>query len=173
MADAYYGTVAGADAYHQARGNAAWAAAAEADKEAALARASAYIDGLGTQQPVSGCVLVFPGKKAGGRAQALQWPRSGAVDRDGEPVPADEVPREVEQATYEAALRELLKPGSLNPDYVATTAVKRAKVGPLETEFFGPADGAEQPNKPFVGVINDLLVPIMVLRCPMPAVFTV
>lgn len=65
MAD-YYGTVAGADAYHQARGNAAWAAAAEADKEAALARASAYIDGLGTQQPVSGCVLVFPGKKAGG-----------------------------------------------------------------------------------------------------------
>ncbi|MEB5104449.1 DnaT-like ssDNA-binding protein [Pseudomonas aeruginosa] len=88
-------------------------------------------------------------------------------------MPADEVPREVEQATYEAALRELLKPGSLNPDYVATTAVKRAKVGPLETEFFGPADGAEQPNKPFVGVINDLLVPIMVLRCPMPAVFTV
>ncbi|TEB83700.1 DnaT-like ssDNA-binding protein [Pseudomonas aeruginosa] len=172
MAD-YYGTVAGADAYHQARGNAAWAAAAEADKEAALARASAYIDGLGTQQPVSGCVLVFPGKKAGGRAQALQWPRAGAVDRDGGPIPADEVPREVEQATYEAALRELLKPGSLNPDYVATTAVKRAKVGPLETEFFGPTDGDEQPNKPFVGIINDLLVPIMVLRCPMPAVFTV
>ena len=111
----------------------------------------------------------FLARKPGGEPKRCK----GAIDREGEPVPADEVPREVEQATYEAALRELLKPGSLNPDYVATTAVKRAKVGPLETEFFGPAEGDEQPNKPFVGVINDLLAPIMVLRCPMPAVFTV
>ncbi|MFF3704698.1 DnaT-like ssDNA-binding protein [Pseudomonas qingdaonensis] len=172
MAD-YYGTVAGADAYHQARGNAAWAAATEADKEAALARASAYIDGLGTQLPTTGCILSFPGRKVGGRAQARQWPRDGATDRNGDPIDAGSVPREVEQAVYEGALRELVKPGSLNPDYVASKAVKRAKVGPLETEFFGPEDGEAQPNKPVIGIINDILAPIMVLRCPLPAVVVV
>ncbi|WP_370599560.1 DnaT-like ssDNA-binding protein [Pseudomonas nitroreducens] len=171
MAD-FYGTVAGADAYHQARGNAAWTGTDEA-KTAALTRASAYIDGLGTQMPVTQCVLVFPGKKVGGRGQALQWPRTGAVDREGDPIDAGSVPTEVEQATYEAALRELVKPGSLNPDYVATTAVKRAKVGPLETEFFGPAEGDDQPNKPYVGIINDILAPIMAWRCPCPGVATV
>lgn len=172
MAD-YYGTVAGADAYHLARGNAAWAAATEQAKEAALARASAYIDGVGTQLPTAGCVLSFPGHKTGGRAQGLQWPRANASDRSGEPIPDSEVPREIEQATYEAALREIVKPGSLNPDYVASKAVKRAKVGPLETEFFGPDDGASQPNKPVIGMINDILGPIMVLRCPLPYVVTV
>ena len=171
MAD-FYGTVADADAYHLARANTAWTGTTEA-KEAALTRASAYIDGLGTKLPTTECVLAFPGKKAGGRAQALQWPRMDAADREGETIPADEVPREVENATYEAALRELLKPGSLNPDYVATMAVKKAKVGPLETEFFGPAEGDQQPNKPFVGTISDILAPIMVWRCPMPGVVTV
>lgn len=172
MAD-YYGTVAGADAYHSARGNAAWAAATEQAKEEALARASAYIDGIGTQLPTTGCVLSFPGRKAGGRSQALQWPRTGAVDRSGDPIPDGEVPREIEQATYEGALRELVKPGSLNPDYIASMAIKRAKVGPLETEFFGPEDGDDQPNKPVIGMINSILGPIMILRCPLPFVVTV
>lgn len=169
----FYGTVEGADAYHLARGNAAWAAATEQAKQGALTRASAYIDGVGTQLPTTGCTLVFPGRKTGGRAQPLQWPRSGAVDRDGDAIPAEEVPREVEQAVYEGALRELAKPGSLNPDYVASKAVKRAKVGPLDTEFFGPEDVDGQPNKPVVGIINDILTPIMVLRCPLPAVVVV
>ncbi|MDF2490617.1 MAG: hypothetical protein K0S77_3239 [Pseudomonas sp.] len=169
----YYGTVEGADAYQEARGNAAWAAATEQAKQGALARASAYIDGLGTQIPTSGCVLAFPGRKTGGRAQVRQWPRSGATDRDGYEISADDVPREVELAAYEAAAREQAKPGSLNPDYVASKAVKSAKVGPLDTEFFGPSDVDGQPNKPIVGVVNDILAPIMVLRCPMPAVVVV
>ena len=172
MAD-YYGTVEGADAYQEARGNAAWAAATEQAKQGALARASAYIDGLGVQIPTSGCVLSFPGRKTGGRSQDLQWPRSGAADRDGYEIPADEVPREVVLATYEAAAREQAKPGSLNPDYVASKAVKSAKVGPLDTEFFGSSDVEGQPNKPVVGVISDILAPIMILRCPLPAVVVV
>jgi hypothetical protein len=171
MAD-FYGSVAGADAYHEARGNTAWTGTDE-QKEAALTRASAYIDGLGTQVPITQCVQVFPGKKVGGRSQTLQWPRSGAVDSEGDAIDPASVPIEVEQATYEAALRELVKPGSLNPDYVSTSAVKRAKVGPLETEFFGPAEGDDQPNKPYVGIINDILAPIMVWRCPCPGVATV
>ena len=52
-------------------------------------------------------------------------------------------------------------------------AIKRAKVGPLETEFFGPEDGDEQPNKPVIGMINSILGPIMILRCPLPFVVTV
>lgn len=171
MAD-YYGTVAGADAYHQERGNAAWTGSDEA-KAAALTRASAYIDGLGAQLPVTQCVLVFPGKKVGGRGQALQWPRTGAIDREGDPIDPNSVPTEVEQATYESALRELVKPGSLNPDYIASMAVKSATVGPLKTEFFGPAEGDDQPNKPYVGIISDILAPIMAWRCPCPGVATV
>lgn len=168
----FYGTVAAADAYHAARGNTAWTGDDMA-KQAALARASAYIDGLGTQLPSTGCALSFPGRKAGGRGQALQWPRVGAEDRDGYPIDAESVPGEIEQAVYEGALRELAKPGSLNPDYIASKAVKRAKVGPLETEFFGPEATEGQPNKPVVGIINDILAPIMVLRCPLPAVVVV
>lgn len=169
----FYGSVAGADAYHSARANAAWTGSDEA-KQAALIRASAYIDGKYQQQNSCGrWESMFSGVKTGGRAQELQWPRTGATDNEGAAIPPDEVPAEIERATYEAALRELVKPGSLNPDYVASKAVKRAKVGPLETEFFGPEDVDGQPNKPVVGIINDILAPIMVLRCPLPAVVVV
>jgi len=161
----FYGTLAEADAYHAARGNTSWAAASEPDKQAALVRASWYVDGMvGLPVPnTKGCVYLFPGRKVASD-QALQWPRSGAVDRMGEPVPADSVPRAVEYATYEGALRELAAPGSLNPDFVATQVVKREKVGPLEQEFAVSADGSNA--RPVIGMIDALLYPLLVRRCP-------
>ncbi|WP_236248314.1 DnaT-like ssDNA-binding protein [Pseudomonas mosselii] len=173
--DDYYGTVAGADAYHLARGNAAWAAATDEEKQAALVRASGYVDGMVGQQAsnaTAGCVYVFPGLKAGGYSQALQWPRTGAVDRMGDQVPSDIVPAAIEQATYEAAAREHATPGSLNPDFVPSQVVQREKVGPLEQEF-AVAKNGNPSIRPVIGVIDSLLYPLLVVRCPAPAVYVV
>ena len=166
MAD-YYGTEAGADDYHDARGNTAWAAGSSPDKLAALTRASQYIDGRGQCDGLS----LFPGTKTGGRAQVLVWPRTGAVDWSGAAILPDEVPVEVQFATYEAALRELAAPGSLNPDYVPAQQVKREKVDVLETEYVGAAEGVN-PVRPVVSVVMDMLAPVMT-PCVSPAIYTV
>lgn len=158
----FYGAVAGADAYHADRANTAWAGDDTA-KQAALIRASAYIDGKYQQQTNCGrWESMFSGSKAGGRNQTLQWPRKNAFDSDGEPIPDTEVPVEIEQAAYEASLRELVAPGSLSPDYVASSAIKRQKVDVLEIEYQIPAtaDGSV-PTRPIVTVIDELVAPLL------------
>lgn len=162
----YYGTLAAADAYFAARENTAWAAGSEADKQAALIRASGYIDGMvGLPVPATkSCVYVLPGKKAGGYEQLLQWPRTDAVDRLGEKIPGGVIPVAVEYATYQAAVRELASPGSLNPDFVASQIVQREKVGPLETEYAVSKNGSPS-NRPVIGDIDALLYPYLVVRC--------
>jgi hypothetical protein len=124
MAD-FYGTLAGALAYHDARGNAAWAASPDPLRTAALIRATTFIDGYRGR---------FSGYKAGLREQALEWPRIGASDAMGWAIPDDAIPIEIEQATYEAALRELAKPGALSPDLTPAIRMKRVKAGTVETE---------------------------------------
>lgn len=163
MATDFYGSVAAADAYHAARGNTAWIGTSEA-KQAALIRASAYIDGTYYNR--------FSGSKVGGRAQTLQWPRTGATDADGNAVAADSVPTEVEQATYEAVLRELAKPGSLRPDYVAASTVKRVKVDVLEKEYAVSSAGGPADVTPVIGVIDAILAPLLT-RWVGPAVLVV
>ncbi|MGV6394516.1 DnaT-like ssDNA-binding protein [Pseudomonas caspiana] len=170
----FYGSVADADAYHLARANAAWVGD-ETAKQAALIRASAYIDGRYRKQLPSGVwVSLFPGTKTAGRSQSLEWPRTDAADYEDHPLAADEVPVEVERAAYEAAIRELASPGSLSPDYVASQTVKREKVGPIETEFattaaFAGADAV----RPVIRIIDEIIAPVLVARYMLPAVFTV
>lgn len=127
-----YGDLEGAQAYHEARGNSAWLAVGVTDElhTAALTRATSWVDGYRSR---------FPGRKVEGRSQELEWPRIDAVDADGEDIADDEIPVEIEQATYEAALRELVEPGSLSPDLERGGAVKRLKAGSVELEY---ADGA-------------------------------
>jgi SLT domain-containing protein len=158
----FYGSVSAADAYHEARANSAWAGD-NAAKQAALIRASAYIDGKYQAQNSCGrWESLFSGAKTGGRAQSLQWPRTGATDNEGHAIPADEVPIEIEQATYQAALREIVLPGSLSPDYVASQTIKREKVGPLETEF-AVSDSASGAGsvRPVITVVDELLAPLL------------
>lgn len=155
MASPHYGTREEADTYFDARGTTAWAQAAEADRDAALVRASSYIDGRYRDR--------FPGRKAVGRAQPLEWPRLNAVDVSGEAIGADEVPAEVVSATYEAALREVVAVGSLSPDFLASQVVtsKRVKAGPVETETsFGDVGGAAGA-RPVFAVIDDLLAGLL------------
>ncbi|MED7670195.1 hypothetical protein GXB78_23605 [Pseudomonas moraviensis subsp. stanleyae] len=170
----FYGTVAAADAYHAARANAAWTGD-DVAKQAALLRASVYIDGRYRKLLASGVwQSLFPGVKTEGRGQAREWPRTGAEDYEGHAIPSDQVPVEVEQATYEAALRELVEPGSLSPDFVAASTVKRQKVGPIEEEFSvaAGADGAASV-RPVISIIDEMIAPVLVARYTLPAVFVV
>lgn len=164
MAD-HYGTVPEADAYHLARGNTEWAGT-EAEKLAALVRASQYVDGLAGQTSSAGCVYQWPGVKTGGREQRLAWPRQGATDSDGFPLDKEEVPAEVEDATYEAALRELVSPGSLLPDYdpLQSSIIKREKVDVLETEYAVPTLNDPNALRPIFGQVLAILAPVLECR---------
>ncbi|MFV1944136.1 DnaT-like ssDNA-binding protein [Pseudomonas luteola] len=169
----FYGSVADADSYHQTRGNTGWTGE-DAAKQAALIRASAYIDSKYRKKFTSGrWMSLFPGTKTGGRGQALEWPRTDAQDYEGNKIPSDEIPAEVQQATYEAALRELSSPGSLSPDYVPSKLVKRQKVDVIEREFFEPGELGSAPSTPVVSVIDNLIAPVLIARYELPGVMVV
>lgn len=122
-----YVSVADAATYLAARGDTTWAAAATADKEAALRRATAAIDGRYGQQ--------FPGTRLRNRLQALEWPRADADDVENYPIAADAVPVEVKNATCEAALVELGTPGAMMPTVQRDDLLKRVKAGSVEVEY--------------------------------------
>lgn len=156
---ANYGTEAGFAAYADSTGQTPSAGAVLP----ALVRASAYIDGK--------YGLRFSGVRTGGFDQALAWPRTGAVTSEGFIVPTDAIPVAVEYATYEAALREIASPGSLSPDYVASSALKREKVDVIEIEYAVSSTLSAADVRPVVTVIDEMLAGL--LYRPVPAVFIV
>lgn len=114
-------SVAAADAYHLARGNAAWAALANDAKEAALIRATDYLGGTYGQR--------WKGYRVSAE-QTLDWPRYD-VAVNGYPVDSGIVPAAVANACAELALR-----ASTGPLTVDVGRLKsRVKVGPIETEY--------------------------------------
>lgn len=133
-----YGTLAASKTYHAERGNTAWAAASDAALDILLLVASEFVDNnYGSS---------FPGWKKDLRTQERQWPRYDAFDIDDNFIPSDVIPIEVERATYEAALKELASPGTLNPDIDYTARRQSVAVSgavsvtyadlPLRQEFF-------------------------------------
>jgi hypothetical protein len=170
---AIYGTLADANAYHTARGNTAWTGT-DVVKLAALERGTDYIDGRYRWQTCGRWQSMFPGERTDGRAQEREWPRTGAEDYDGNAIPDDEVPVEVENATYEAALRELVTPGSLSPDFVPSGQVIKEKVGPIEVGYASPKATANQlPNRPIIPTIDEIIAPVVFRPACLPAVFVV
>ena len=148
-----YGTLADSKTYHAERGNTAWAAATDAALTIALLRGSEYVDFMFRDS--------FPGTKTGERAQLREWPREWAWDQDGNSIGPTVIPIEVEHATYEAALRELVSPGSLLPDVVTGQQILKASVeGAVSVEYAGAAVG---PNamRPLVAAIGAILAPIL------------
>ena len=128
-----YASLVEAAAYHTARGNATWTGT-DALKEAALIRATQWLDGRYGSQ--------WPGVRRYLRAQALDWPRVDAYDRDGTYIDVETTPPEVRSAVCEAALREMVTPGSLSPDVTPGTAkvlteVKGIKWTPLRAAASG------------------------------------
>ncbi|MGU3496355.1 DnaT-like ssDNA-binding protein [Xanthobacteraceae bacterium A53D] len=99
----------------------------EAALERPLRVASAWVDATYRAR--------FRGQRLRGRQQGLEWPRSDAFDAAGSEVPETEVPREIRDATCEAALREVAKPGSLSPDLKRGGAIKSVTAGEVEVVF--------------------------------------
>ena len=115
-----YISVANADARHTNLGNTAWTGT-DAAKEAALRKATEYLE----QRYASrwrGTRLL--------RAQALSWPRYGAIVHDYS-IESTIVPDVVANACADLALKTLSE--TLNADL--ERGIAREKVGPIETEF--------------------------------------
>ena len=152
LADAdSYASVAGADVYHALRNVAAWAAAGTAAKEAALVRATAWIDATYRAR--------FSGTKMNGRGQSLEWPRKDAKDAAGEDIGDNEVPREIAEATIEAALREVQSAGSLAPDVTPGQTKTLVQVGELRWKASGAGGATSQ--KPVIHAVDGILASLI------------
>lgn len=121
-----------ADSYFDDRGNTTWTSST-GDKESALVRASAAIDATYRDR--------FPGYRTHGRDQGLEWPRGDAYDNSDLLISNDEIPREIIQATCEAALRELASPGSMLPDLARDGAIEQIRAGSVEIRYGKGATG--------------------------------
>ncbi len=122
-----------ADAYHGARGNAAWAAAELAARQAALVKASDCLD----------AVYRFRGARLR-ESQALAWPRVGAADDGGTALAG--VPEAVRRACVELALRALAE--ELLPD--------ERRGGQVLSESLGPISATYAPGAP-AGTVRRLV----------------
>jgi hypothetical protein len=140
------------DAYHAARGAASWTGA-DADKESAIRRATAYLSRS----------ITWAGVRTHGRSQALAWPRAGCVDAEGWGIASDEIPGEIKDACAELALIELGKPGALAPVITPSKAVKRRVIGPIETEYADPLAGVEE-HRAVSAMVRDLIAPFVCAR---------
>lgn len=124
-----YVTILEADGYFADRGNSAWTGA-DAVKQAALIKATDYIEGRFSQR--------FIGSKKT-TAQALSWPREGAGDFADTVIPVG-----LRRACCEYAVRALS--AELAPDLKVdasglTVVATKKKVGPIETDYAVPQTG--------------------------------
>ena len=122
-------SVAECASYLSARGNDTFGNLADDTlKEEALRRATRYLQ---TQ---------YRGRWKGRRTddeQALDWPRSWVIDRDGFGIDGDVIPQAIKDACCEAAHREAVSPGTLQPDLARGGAVNRSveQVGSIRSEL--------------------------------------
>jgi hypothetical protein len=147
-------SLADADAYWTARPHAGlsapWLAAAEAAREGALREASAHLCATHGAR--------FAGQPTRGRNQALCWPRRDAVDRSGEPLDGDIVPREVVAATCELAARALSGPLAEDRAQGGRVSEEAVTVDALSTRT---VYDLSQPAGPAVPVVEGLLAPLL------------
>lgn len=101
-----------------------WSAASDAQKEAALRYATAWVD-LGFDWP--GSVV--------STSQALGWPREGVTDRDGREIASNVVPQSVQDATCEVAAVHLSK--AVNEVLARGGQISRLKISPVELDTGG------------------------------------
>jgi hypothetical protein len=146
-----YVSVADADAYHLAMGNAGWTGTTTV-KEAALRRATQYLDAR----------YRFRGT-AKTTTQALLWPRvastslySGVIGAGLAPYPAvPEWPvKRLIDACCELALRAVAGPLYADQD---AGRIQSETVGPISTTYFDQANGGQVRYS----IVDDMLGPIL------------
>lgn len=143
----WYGSVADADLYHAARGHAEWTGE-DAVKEAALLRASEYLDAR-YESVWSG----FPVDK---RLQVRRWPRESAFDIYGDAIALDDIPYEVEHATYELALIEIVSPGRLTPTVTLSDRRTSVSVSGAVSVTYAATSGIES-YRPIITIVDGLM----------------
>lgn len=119
-----YDTLANVDTYWVERGNAAWAAATEAEREIAIRKASDFLDRR----------YRWRGQRATA-SQRLEWPRLYAYDDDGFEFTAGLVPRQVREAT--AIVADLFRAAVVDLDGIVTNdaAVQMQKVDVITVQY--------------------------------------
>ena len=142
-----YIAVLDADAYFSDVGNATWAAALTADKQAALIRATRAVDQYGGTS--------FRGYKSSD-TQALEWPRTDAYDDYDYALTL--VPKAVKNATCEAALIELGTSGALTPTISGGSIVEERVEGAVTVRY---AEGST-PQSTIYTSVTRALKPVMV-----------
>lgn len=122
-----YVSVADADSYHADRNNTAWTAQGTTTKQAALIKATDFID----------AAYRFIGVRWN-EDQALEWPRDLLDDDLNDDSSLDAVPTRVKKATYELALIALDQDLFKNPDSDkpgGAIVSQSSKVGPIEEDI--------------------------------------
>lgn len=147
----HYGTVTGFREYHDARGNTLPPSMMGDDDfvAAKLLVASEWIDARFRSQ--------FPGRKVGGREQVREWPRDRAVDIYDQPL--EGIPREIENATYEAALIEGGSSGTLSMNWTPGKYKSVSVDGAVSVEYAG--FGSLADVQAHFAIINEILSAIL------------
>lgn len=151
----FYGTYAGFKAYHDARLNGY--TDNQAAIEAALLRASEYVDYRYSTR--------FPGEKTGARDQDREWPRISNVisivqDIYYNEISSTVIPSEIENATYEIALREQVTPGVMHPDVRRSDRRKAVSVSGAVSVTYADANSVES-YRLIVTIVDGILHPIL------------
>ena len=108
---------------------------------------------------------IWNGSMTCGRGlQGQACPRTGVTDCNGDVVPDDEIPIEVEHATFVASLAELATPGILTPTITPGQQRKSVKVDVIQEVFMTPVEqgikGTVDPIetlRPVLTLVSDLL----------------
>lgn len=145
----YYGTGAGMIAYFAERGVDITQTAEEL--AAYLLLASEWLDARYGNS--------FPGVKTGQRKQERAWPRTAAYDRYGDSINSAEIPREVEQATYQAARQALLSPGILSKNVTPNKYLKAAVSGAVSVEYVQFSNAMDAQTK--FQIVDETLYPLL------------
>jgi hypothetical protein len=149
----FYGSVAGFETYLTAR-NHDQGTHSNTEIEAALLVASEWLDARYRSS--------FSGFKIEQRAQVREWPRSGAIDVYGYAVSAESIPVEVENATYEAARRELASSGSLSVDFLPNKYKSAQVDGAVNVQYRIFDNASEAQTR--LQIVDEILAPILTGR---------
>lgn len=152
-----YATVAQIDSYWAGRttnpNSSIWAALGTSAKESSLREATSYLDATYGYQ--------YIGKRRG-HVQGLLWPRSGALDSDGYPLP--DLPNELVVAVAELSVRAssgTALAGDVDP---LTMIVEEKKViGPMEKtiKYADPTKVGGASVAKVYGLVDGILGPIL------------
>jgi hypothetical protein len=86
----------------------------------------------------------------------LEWPRAAAYDVNGWLIPDDEIPKEVMQATFEAAIRELTSPGTMMPDLERGGEIQSIRAGSVGITYSQNASA-----KTVFTLIDGIIAPLL------------